>query len=34
MGFMLRTYLEPDTKVGPALPEMLYNKVLKFSPQP
>jgi len=29
-----RVYLEPATKVGPALPEILYDRVLKFSPRP
>jgi hypothetical protein len=29
-----RMYLEPATKVGPALPEILYDRVLKFSPRP
>ena len=27
-----RIYLEPATKVGPAMPEMLYDRVIKFSP--
>lgn len=29
-----RIYLEPATKVGPALPELLYDRVIKFSPRP
>ncbi len=29
-----RIYLEPATKVGPALPEILYDRVIKFSPWP
>lgn len=28
-----RMYLEPATKVGPALPEILYDRVIKFSPR-
>ncbi len=34
LGIGIRTYLEPATKVGPAMPEMLYTRVLKFSPRP
>ncbi len=29
-----RIYLELATKVGPALPEILYDRVIKFSPRP
>jgi hypothetical protein len=29
-----RIYLEPATKVGPAMPEILYDRVIKFSPRP
>lgn len=32
LGFVIRTYLEPETLVGPAISEMLYNRVIKFSP--
>jgi hypothetical protein len=32
LGIGIRTYLEPATKVGPALTEMLYDRVIKFSP--
>lgn len=28
-----RIYLEPATRVGPALPEILYDRVIKFSPR-
>jgi hypothetical protein len=28
-----RIYLEPATKVGPALPEILYDRLIKFSPR-
>jgi hypothetical protein len=28
-----RIYLEPATRVGPALPEVLYDRVIKFSPR-
>jgi len=31
MGF--RAYLEPSTKVGPASTELLYDRVIKFSPR-
>ena len=34
LGLIFRTYLEPGTKVGPAMPEILYDRVLKFSPNP
>jgi len=34
LGLIFRMYLEPETKVGPAMTEMLYDRVLKFSPQP
>lgn len=33
LGLIFRTYLEPATKVGPAMPEILYDRVLKFSPR-
>jgi hypothetical protein len=28
-----RTYMEPDTKVGPAYPELLFDKVIIFTPK-
>ena len=31
LGIGTRTYLEPATKVGPAMQEMLYDRVIKFS---
>lgn len=34
LGFVIRTYLEPETLVGPTISEMLYDRVIKFSPQP
>ena len=34
LGVFTRTYLEPETKVGPAMPEMLYDRLIKFSPRP
>jgi hypothetical protein len=34
LGVFTRMYLEPATKIGPAMPEILYDRVLKFSPQP
>ena len=33
LGIGTRTYLEPATKVGPAMQEMLYDRVIKFSPR-
>lgn len=33
LGIFTRVYLEPATKVGPAMPEILYDRVLKFSPR-
>ncbi len=33
LGIFTRIYLEPATKVGPAMPEVLYDRVLEFSPQ-
>jgi hypothetical protein len=32
LGVFTRIYLEPETKVGPALQEILYDRVIKFSP--
>jgi len=32
LGFVIRTYLEPETLIGPAISEMLYDRVIKFSP--
>jgi hypothetical protein len=34
LGLLFRMYLEPATKVGPAMPEILYDRVMKFSPDP
>jgi hypothetical protein len=34
LGFFFRMYLEPATAVGPAMQEILYDRVLKFSPRP
>jgi hypothetical protein len=34
LGLFVRAYLEPATKVGPAMPEILYDRVIKFSPRP
>lgn len=33
LGLMYRMYLEPATKVGAAMPEVLYDRILKFSPR-
>jgi hypothetical protein len=34
LGIFTRMYLEPATKVGPAMPEIVYDRVMKFSPRP
>jgi hypothetical protein len=34
LGVAFRIYLEPGTKVGPTYPEILYDRVIKFSPNP
>jgi hypothetical protein len=34
LGLFVRMYLEPATKVGAAMPEVLYDRVIKFSPRP
>jgi hypothetical protein len=34
LGLFVRMYLEPATKVAPAMPEILYDPVIKFSPRP
>jgi hypothetical protein len=34
LGVFTRIYLEPATKVGPAMSEMLYDREIKFSPRP
>jgi len=34
LGVISRMYLEPATSVGPAKPEVVYDRVLKFSPRP
>ncbi len=34
LGIFTRIYLEPATKVGPAMSEILYDRALKFSPPP
>ena len=34
LGLAFRMYLEPATKVGAAMPEVLYDRVIKFSPRP
>jgi hypothetical protein len=32
LGVFTRIYVEPETKIGAAIPEILYDRVLKFSP--
>ena len=34
LGLIFRMYVEPATKVGAAMPEILYDRVIKFSPRP
>lgn len=34
LGFFFRMYLEPATRVGAAMPEIMYDRVIKFSPRP
>lgn len=34
LGFFFRMYLEPATAVGPAMQEIVYDRVIKFSPRP
>ena len=34
LGLFVRMYLDPATKVGPAMPEILYDRVIKFSSRP
>jgi hypothetical protein len=34
LGLIFRMYLEPATKVGAAMPEIVYDRVIKFSPRP
>jgi len=33
LGLVFRLYAEPATKVGPAMTEILYDRVIKFSPR-
>jgi hypothetical protein len=34
LGIGFRLYLEPDTNIGPAYPEILYDQIIKFSLNP
>lgn len=34
LGIAFRIYLEPSTKIGPAYPEILYDRIIRFSPNP
>lgn len=34
LGVLFRMYLEPATKTGAVMPEVLYDRMMKFSPQP
>jgi hypothetical protein len=34
LGLVFRMFIEPATKVGPAMPEILYDRIIKLSPQP
>ena len=33
LGFFFRMYLEPATATGPAMQEIVYDRVIKFSPR-
>jgi hypothetical protein len=33
LGVLFRMYLEPATKTGPVMPEVLYDRMMKFSPR-
>jgi len=33
LGLVFRMYAEPVTKVGPAMPEILYDRIIKLSPR-
>jgi len=33
LGFIFRLYLEPPTSIGAAFPEVVYDKIIKFTPQ-
>lgn len=33
LGVIIRPYLEPATRIGAAMPEVLYDRLLKFSPR-
>lgn len=33
LGVFTRIYLEPETRIGPAMQEILYDRVIKFSPR-
>ena len=33
LGLLFRMYMEPATKVGAAMPEILYDRIIKFSPR-
>lgn len=32
LGVFTRIYLEPATRIGPAMPEILYDRIIKFAP--
>ena len=34
LGLVFRMFAEPATKVGPAMPEILYDRIVKFSQRP
>lgn len=33
LGIIIRPYLEPATRIGAAMPEVLYDRIVKFSPR-
>jgi hypothetical protein len=32
LGVIFRNYLQPSTSIGAAFPEVVYDKVIKFTP--
>ena len=34
LGFFFRMYLEPATRTGAAIQEIVYDRAIKFSPRP
>ena len=34
LGFFFRMYLEPATRAGAAMQEIVYDRIVRFSPRP